>query len=598
MREFSVPPAATIADSATLTDAVWDNAELAPDAIQFRARRAGGWADITCVQFRDEVAALARGLIAAGVAPGMRVGLMSRTRYEWSLIDYAIWSCGAVTVPLYETSSAEQVEWILADSGAVACFVENDRHAAVVGEVRDRLPDLANVWCIEDGAIGELYAAGAPVDEAEVDRRRHLHGAGDVATIIYTSGTTGRPKGCVLTHRNILSDAGAAIAVLPQMLKPGASTLLFLPLAHSFARLIQVGLVIRRVTTGFAADTRTLMEDLQTLRPTFVLAVPRVFEKVYTGARQKATATHRMVIFGAAERTAIAYSRALDTPGGPDRALRLRHAVFDRLVYGKIRAALGGRCTAAISGGAPLGERLGHFFRGFGIAIHEGYGMTETSPAIAVDPEDAPRIGTVGRPLPGVTVRIADDEELLVKGDIVFAGYLNNPEATAETLDEQGWLHTGDLAALDDDGYIKIIGRKKEIIVTAGGKNVAPSVLEDRLRAHPLVSQCMVVGDAKPFIGALITIDPEVWPVWLAEHGHPADATVDQLRDDPQLRREIQRAVDDANKAVSRAEAIKVFRILATDFTESSGELTPSLKVRRGVVMKKFDQDITAIYAK
>ncbi len=599
MREFSVPPAVAIGDSANLTDPVWDNAEQAPGAAQFAVRRAdGGWDEVTCGQFREQVLDLARGLIAAGVEPGTRVGLMSRTRYEWTLIDYAIWSCGAVTVPLYESSSAEQVHWILADSAATACFVETGRHTAVVAEVRDQLSDLKDVWQIEDGALATLVEAGRAVDPSEVDRRRRELRADDLATIIYTSGTTGRPKGCLLTHRNILTDVTAAISGLPSILRPGASTLLFLPLAHSFARLIQAGVVAQRVLTAHAPDTRELTADLASRRPTFVLAVPRVFEKVYSGARQKAQDTGRVGIFDRAEKVAVAYSRALDSPGGPGVALRLQHAIFDRLVYRKVRAALGGRCTAAISGGAPLGERLGHFFRGFGINIHEGYGLTETSPAIALNQEGAVRIGTVGRPLPGVTARIGDDGELLVKGDIVFKGYLNNPQATAEAINADGWFHTGDLAELDDDGFIRIVGRKKEIIVTAGGKNVAPAVLEDRLRGHPLVSHCMVVGDGKPFVGALITIDEDAWPRWLAEHDKPLDAIVTDLRDDEDLRRDIQNGVDEANKAVSNAEAIKVFRILGSDFTEPSGELTPSLKVRRGVVLKKFAGDIASIYVK
>ncbi len=596
MREFSVPPVATVGDAANLTDPVWDNAEVAPETVQFARRHGDGWRDVTCGQFRDDVVTVARGLVAAGVRPGDRVALMSRTRYEWTLVDYAIWSVGAVTVPIYETSSAEQVAWILSDSGAVACFVETNAHALVLTGIRDRLPGLREVWQIDLDDLDRLRGSGQSVDPAEIDARRRTARADDIATIVYTSGTTGRPKGCVLTHRNIYADIANAVPVLPNLFHEGASTLLFLPLAHTFARLIQVGVVQARAKMAYTADTRNLVAELQAFRPTFVLSVPRVFEKVYNTARQKAEDGGRGTVFARAEQVAVAYSEALDTPGGPGLALRARHALFDRLVYGRLRAALGGRCRQAISGGAPLGARLSHFFRGVGVTIYEGYGLTETSPAAAVNTPDAIRIGTVGRPLPGVTIRVADDAEVLVTGDLVFRGYWNNPAATAEAVDRDGWFHTGDLGELDDDGFLRITGRKKEIIVTAGGKNVAPAVLEDRLRAHPLVSQSVVVGDRQPFIAALITIDEEAWPGWLAANGHRAGSSVADLRDDPALRAAVQAAVDDANGAVSRAEAIKAFRILPHDFSEASGEMTPSLKVKRAVVHKTYAAEIAALY--
>jgi len=600
VREFSVPPVVTIGDAATLTDPVWDNADAAADVVQFTRRVGGTWQDVTCAQFRDEVVALVRGLINAGIEAGERVGLMSKTRYEWTLIDYAIWACGAVTVPIYETSSAEQVAWILADSGAVACFVETDQHRQLVSDVRDQLPDLEHLWQIEAdggrGAVEELVADGAAIPAEEVEQRRHAIGADDVATIIYTSGTTGRPKGCVLTHRNMYSDIANAIPGLNALFHEGASTLLFLPLAHSFARLIQIGVVQARARMGHTADIKNLVDNLKDFQPTFVLAVPRVFEKVYNTARQQAHADGKGAIFDRAERVAIAYSEALDRRGGPGLLLRAQHALFDRLVYGKLRAALGGRCRDAIAGGAPLGERLAHFFRGVGVTVYEGYGLTETSPACAVNLQHALRIGTVGRPLPGVTIRIADDAEILIKGDHVFRGYWSNDAATAEAIDADGWFHSGDLGELDDDGYLRITGRKKELIVTAGGKNVSPAVLEERLRAHPLVSQCMVVGDRKPFIAALVTLDEDALSAWKEQHGKPADATVADLRDDDQLRVEIQQAVDEANLAVSKAEAIKVFRVLPRDFTEATGEMTPSMKVKRNVVAKQYADEIAAIY--
>jgi long-chain acyl-CoA synthetase len=595
VREFSVPPVVTIGDAANLTDPVWDNAVVAPDTAQFRRRRDGAWADVTCGQFRDEVVALARGLVAAGIVPGMRVGLMSRTRYEWTLIDYAIWSVGAVTVPVYETSSAEQVRWILEDSGAVAVFVETDAHGLLVAGVREDLTALTNVWHIDNEDLDLLREQGATVDAAVIDEQRRVSTANDVATIIYTSGTTGRPKGCVLTHRNLLSDITNAVPVLPDLFHEGASTLLFLPLAHSFARLIQIGMVQARATMGHLPDTKTLVDDLKLFQPTFLLSVPRVFEKVHTAAKQRAAADGKGGIFDKAEQVAIAYSTALEG-AGPGLRLRMQHALYDKLVYRKLRAALGGHCNRAISGGAPLGARLAHFFRGIGVTVYEGYGLTETSPAVAVNLETATRIGTVGRPLPGVTVRVADDGEILVKGPLVFKEYWRNPEATADVLDDDGWFRSGDLGELDDDGYLTITGRKKEIIVTAAGKNVAPAVLEDRIRAHTLISQALVIGDRQPFIAALVTIDPEALPRWLETQGLPAGTTVADLRKDEKLRAEIQAAIDDANKAVSHAEAIKEFRILPADFTEETGELTPSLKVKRGVVIKAHQSVIDEIY--
>ncbi len=546
-----------IGDHQRLTDPVWSNAISHGDLVQFAP-------DITCVAFRDQVAALAGGLIAAGIQPGDRVALMSKTRYEWTLADYAILAMGAITVPIFETSSAEQVSWILEDSGAVACFAE--RPAQIPGELQ--------VWAMDDLPFGE------PITEP------YQGSADDTATIIYTSGTTGRPKGCVLTHRNMLSDISNAMPALHQLFAEGSSTVLFLPLAHSFARLLQIGAVQGRVNTMYTADIKDLVADLGRFKPTFLLSVPRVFEKVYNGAKQKAHAGGKGAIFDRAEKVAIEYSQAQDKPGGPGLALRLQHKVFDRLVYSKLRAALGGRCERAISGGAPMGARLGHFFRGIGLIVLEGYGLTETSPAITFNREEAQKIGSVGQPLPGVTVRIADDGEILAKGEIVFQGYWNNPAATAEVIDEDGWFHTGDIGSLDAQGFLTITGRKKELIVTAGGKNVAPAVLEDRVRAHPLVSQCMVVGDRQPFIAALITIDPEAI----------ADRAISDITRDEQLRAEIQVAVDEANKAVSKAEAIKVFRILPRDFTEATGELTPSLKVKRAVVMKEYANEIEAIY--
>ena len=491
------------------------------------------WQDVTAGAVPAEVAGLAKGLIAAGIEPGDRVALLSRTRYEWTLADYAIWAAGAVTVPVYETSSAEQVEWIVSDSGARAAIAETDQHVAIIDSLRDRLPGLSQVWRIS--GLDELAATGADVTDEQLRQHRTSRRASDLATIIYTSGTTGRPKGCELTHRNLLSAVRNAVhGALPEIFEiAGGSTLLFMPLAHVFARIIEIGCLESGAVLGHWEDIGTVAEGLREYRPTFLLAVPRVFEKVYNTAQQQASASPaKSKIFAAAAATAIAYSQAAES-GRPGPGLQLRHALFDRLVYGKLRAAVGGKVTYAVSGGAPLGERLGHFFRGAGITVLEGYGMTETSAAATVNKPSRNKVGTVGQPLPGVSARIADDGEILLRGGIIFAGYWRNEAATKEVLDADGWLHTGDLGSLDDEGFLRVTGRKKELIVTAGGKNVAPAVLEDRLRAHPLISQVMVVGDNKPFIACLITLDPEALEHWKQQHGKPADATPADLSQRP-----------------------------------------------------------------
>lgn len=598
MREYSVPSTITVSPEENLTDALFSHAEQFASATLYRRRIDGRWSDVSAAEFAAAVIGVAKGLIAVGVSPGDRVGLLSATRYEWSLFDYAIWTAGAVTVPVYETSSADQVQWILGDSGAVGIVVETGEHAATVTSVRGQCSDLAHVWTITDPdepAVQTLTAAGAEVADEVLAQRRAGVGADDLATLIYTSGTTGRPKGCELTHRNLLTESRSAAATFAEMISPGQSNLCFLPLAHVFARAISVAALEARVVVGHTADVKNLLGDLAEFHPTFLLAVPRVFEKVYNSARQKAHAEGKGKIFDAADATAVAYSKALES-AGPGLLLRARHALFDRLVYSRLRAALGGECVAAVAGGAPLGARLGHFFRGIGLPVYEGYGLTETTAAVTANTPHNQRMGTVGVPLTGCGVRIAEDSEILLSGDVVFAGYWHNADATAEALVD-GWFHTGDLGSLDSDGFLSVTGRKKEIIVTAGGKNVAPAVLEDKLRAHPLISQCMVVGDAKPFIGALITIDPDAFPGWKVRHGKDDSVEVADLVEDADLRSDIDTAVAEANRAVSHAESIKKYRILPTDFTEQGGEMTPSLKIKRAVVADHFARDIEAIYS-
>ncbi len=595
MREYSSPLTVDVPATGNLTDDVVRNADEAPDGVAFSRRRGDDWEDVTAGEFLHEVRAVAKGLVAAGIQTGDRVALVSKTRYEWTLVDYAIWFAGAVTVPVYETSSSEQIEWILGDSGATAVVAEGPVHTARIAERRSSLESLNHVWSLADNAIEVLRRLGEDISDADLEVRRTTATPLDLATIIYTSGTTGRPKGCLLTHGNFMFELGVAVPELHELFDPDdASTLLFLPLAHVFARIIQVGAVKARVRLGHSADIKHLLPDLDRFQPTFILAVPRVFEKVFNTASQKATAEGRGGIFERAADTAIAYSRALDR-GKVPVALRARHAVFSRLVYGRLRSALGGRCRYAVSGGAPLGDRLGHFYRGIGLVVLEGYGLTETTAALTANRPDALKIGTVGQPLPGTEVRVAEDGELLFRGGQVFAGYWENEAATAEVLGRDGWFHTGDVGEIDEEGFVRITGRKKEILVTAGGKNVAPAVLEDRVRSHALVSQCLVVGDGQPFIAALVTIDPEPFADWAAAHAKTGDLR--SLVDDPDLRDEVQHAVDEANAAVSRAESIRKFVILPEDWTEEGGQLTPSLKLKRNVVVRECKDEIAALFA-
>ncbi|MEC4018963.1 AMP-dependent synthetase/ligase [Streptomyces sp. H27-D2] len=596
MREFSLPAMYEVPADGNLTDLIRRNAVQHPDVPVISRKLNGAWQDVSATAFLAEVRAAAKGLIASGIQPGDRIALMSRTRYEWTLLDFAVWSAGAVTVPVYETSSAEQVQWILGNSGAVACLVETAGHEATVESVRDQLPELKQLWQLDHGAIDRLRAGGADVSDAVVDEYSATAKADSPATIVYTSGTTGRPKGCVLSHRSFFAECGNVVERLKPLFRTGeSSVLLFLPIAHVFGRLVEVASVMAPIKIGHVSDIKNLTDELASFRPTMVLGVPRVFEKVYNSARAKAQADGKGKIFDKAADVAIAYSRAMDSPAGPSISLKFKHKVFDRLVFSKLRAVLGGRATHAISGGAPLGERLGHFYRGIGFTVLEGYGLTESCAATAFNPWDRQKIGTVGQPLPGSVVRIADDGEVLLHGEHLFTGYWNNETATAEAMAD-GWFHTGDLGTLDEDGYLAITGRKKEILVTAGGKNVAPAVIEDRIRAHALVAECMVVGDGRPFIGALVTIDEDFLPHWAEEHGKPAGTTAAELRTDPDLLAAVQRAVDDGNAAVSKAESVRKFRILPTQFTEGSGHVTPSLKLKRNVVAKDFAADIEAIY--
>ncbi|MGO9155217.1 AMP-dependent synthetase/ligase [Mycobacterium sp.] len=599
MRELSVPARFNVDERESIAAMVFEHERDDPDFVIYQRLIDGNWTDVTCAQAADQIRSAALGLISLGVQPGDRVSIFSATCYEWAILDLAILAVGGVTVPIYETSSAEQVRWVLQNSEAVLAFAQTDAQAAMVSELTGELPALRRVLHIDGSgpkALDQLVQEGASVDKAELTARLDGLRCTDAATLIYTSGTTGRPKGCQLTHANLLNEIRGTQECLPTLLSKGQRLLVFLPLAHVLARALTLSAFASKLTVGFTSDIKNLLPMLAVFKPTVVVSVPRVFEKVYNTAEQNAANDGKGPIFKAAAQTAVDWSRARDS-GRPGLVLRAKHALFDRLVYRKLRAALGGNCHASVSGGAPLGARLGHFYRGVGVTIYEGYGLTETSAAITVNQIDALKIGTVGKLVPGNSMRIADDGELLVRGGVVFSGYWRNEQATDEAFTDD-WFRTGDLGAVDDDGFLTITGRKKEIIVTAGGKNVAPAVLEDQLRAHPLISQAMVVGDSKPFIGALITIDPEAFDGWKSQHHKAAGASLGDLATDPDLVAEVEAAVKQANMAVSHAESIRKFRILPVDFTEDTGELTPTMKVKRNVVTEKFASEIEAIYSK
>lgn len=599
MREISVPPLVTVPPETNVTDLVLRQAAKASNPALFsRLDAAGQWQDIRATDFLADVSLLAKGLMASGVGAGDRVGIMSRTRYEWSLVDFAIWFAGAVSVPIYETSSPSQVAWNLGDSGAVAAFGESAHHEDIIRQAAtsEGLTGLRHVWQLEGDALDEVRAAGSAITDAELEARRSQASLQDLATIIYTSGTTGRPKGCELTHGNFVELSDNVLATsLGQTVNEQARTIMFLPLAHVFARFISVLAVAAGVTVAHTPDIKNLLPDLQSYKPTFILAVPRVFEKVYNSAMTKAEDGGKGAIFHRAAETAIAWSKARQA-GKVGLVLGLKHSLFDKLVYGKLRDAMGGHVAHAVSGGGPLGERLGHFFQGIGLQILEGYGLTETTAPVTVNTPSLIKIGTVGAPIPGNAVRIAEDGEILAKGVCVMRGYFNRQDLSAEAFVD-GWFRTGDIGQLDEQGFLTITGRKKEIIVTAGGKNVVPALLEDQIRADALVSQVLVVGDNRPFIGALVTLDEEALPGWLQRHGLPASTTLAEATAHPAVKAAVQELINHANQSVSQAEAIKSFRIVPSDFTEASGHLTPSMKVKRAQVMKDFESVIEEMYS-
>nr|WP_206687982.1 AMP-dependent synthetase/ligase [Microbacterium yannicii] len=574
-----------------------ERVKATPDRALFAVPDGDGWRDITAAEFQKQVIALAKGFVAGGIAPGDKVGFIARTTYDWTLVDFALFYAGAVMVPIYETSSTGQIAWNLTDSGAIALITELPEHTARFAEARDELPLIRSAWEMHSGDLDRLIAEGASVSDDEIERRRNLANGADIATLIYTSGSTGRPKGCVLTHSNFVElTRNATLSNQEVFATPGASTLLFITTAHVFARFISILDIHAGVKTGHQPDTKQLLPALGSFKPTFLLAVPRVFEKVYNSAEQKAEAGGKGKIFRAAAHTAVEHSRLQQEGKKIPLGTKLKFALFDRLVYSKLRTAMGGNIAYAVSGSAPLGPRLGHFFHSLGVTILEGYGLTETTAPATVNQARKSKIGTVGPVIPGVGVRLGDDGEIQVRGVNVFKEYWRNPEATAEAFDGD-WFKTGDIGSFDDEGFLTITGRKKEIIVTAGGKNVSPAALEDPIRANPIVSQVVVVGDQKPFIAALVTLDPEMLPTWLANNGLPADMPIADAAKNDAVRAEVQRAIDRANTSVSRAESIRKFTILSTEWTEGSGHLTPKMSIKRNVILADFADDIAELYA-
>ncbi|MBG6237917.1 long-chain acyl-CoA synthetase [Mycetocola sp. CAN_C7] len=598
MEQFEVHAVVAADPNANATDLLVERVKLTPNSPLFALPHNGGWTDVSAGEFHRQVVALAKGLVAAGIQPGDKIGLMSKTSYEWTLIDFATWFAGAILVPVYETSSPTQVQWNLSDSGAIAMIVETADHFARFDEVHPDLPLVADVWQIALGDLDKLAASGVGISDEEIERRRNLAIGSDIATLIYTSGSTGKPKGCVITHSNFVElSRNSAVALREVVDGPnGASTLLFITLAHIFARFISVLNVHAGVKTGHQPDTKQLLPSLGSFKPSYLLAVPRVFEKVYNSAEQKAEAGGKGKIFRKAADVAVAHSIAKQKGGSIPIGLKLQFALFDRLVYGKLRTAMGGNVEYAVSGSAPLGQRLGHFFHSLGIEILEGYGLTETTAPASVGRPGKTPIGTVGPAMPGVAIRTLDDGEIEVKGINVFKEYWKNPEATAESFND-GWFRTGDLGSFDKDGNLTITGRKKEIIVTAAGKNVAPAALEDPIRSNPVVGQVVVVGDQRPFISALITLDSEMIGTWLGNNGEDAGLSLDQAATNPAVLAEIQRAIDAANTRVSRAESIRKFVVLPTEFTEASGHLTPKMSIKRHVILKDFAVNIDTLYA-
>ena len=606
MKVFSSPAEVIVDPSLNLTSLVERHRANSADPVLYRRQMSpGNWQPVRASEFYRMVADLAKGMIAAGIRPGDRVGIMSRTRFEWTVIDFAIWYAGAISVPVYETNAPAQAAWALSHSEATAVFVEDEKLLGRIKEAEELSASaeepmqLKHRWVIENGDLDELSARASEVSDEQLEQARTRATCDDIATIVYTSGTTGRPKGCPLTHGNFLNLSANTRFVESEIANPRNSSILFLPLAHVLARLIQVLALDAGVVIGHSPNIKNLAADLDSFKPTMLLVVPRVFEKVYEGAKAKAEkgGSLNKALFDRSVDIAIAWSKAKVT-GHVSFKLAAQYALYDRLVYSKLRAALGGQLHYAVSGGGPLGERLAHFFHAVGVQVIEGYGLTETCAPIAAGRINPYQIGRIGPLLPGAEGTIAEDGELLVRGVGVMKGYYKNPEEDAQAFTEDGWFRTGDLAEFDEAGLLKIVGRKKEIIVTAGGKNVIPGIAENHLRTSPLVSQAMLVGDEKPFIAALVTLDPDTLPEQLEHLGLPRSLSIPEAAVHPAVRAAVQRIVDEANQLVSRAEGIREFRIMNRDLTEEDGYLTPSHKIRRAKVLQDFSSYVDEMYGR
>jgi len=595
LKTFTVDAPFTVAPDENCFSALVANAEKRPDIVLFTKPEAHEWVDVTAAEFVAEVREAAKGLIALGAQKGDRIALLSGARYEWPVADFTIMAAGLTTAAIYPSSSLEQVQWIVEDSGAVIALGETHDHGVLFEHVTNS--HLREILLFDDGGMDKLKEAGRSVSDEELDERIAGISHDDIASLVYTSGTTGRAKGCMITHLNwIFQVRGLLAHPAGQVARRGNKVVTYLPLAHVMARSVHLAATLGETTQSHWQDVSTIAAEFQRVKPDLVLGVPRVYEKVRDAARRKASDGSAIgaKIFAEAEKTAIAYSESLDA-GGPSLVLKLKRAVFDKLVYSKIREALGGKMEYGISGGSALGVPLGHFYRGAGLPVYEGYGLTETSSAAALSFGDDRKIGSVGKPMMGYTAKISDEGEICFAGPGVFTGYWGNEEATKEALID-GYFHTGDLGEIDEKGNISITGRKKDLLVTSGGKNVAPQPLEELLRQDPLISQAVVVGDGKPFIGALIALDEDALTSWKEARGIDPDAPTYKLAKRNDLRMEIQDAVNRTNHAVSKAEAIKKFRILPRDLTEADGELTPSLKVKRPAVLESFAHQMRKLY--
>ena len=589
IKEYTRPLEQGIDSDKNIFSVLEERVERTPDdnLVEYKNVQ-GEWVAFTATEFKNKVVALAKGLIARGVMPGDSVSIIAHTCWQWTALDVAIMSIGALTVPVYETNSPAQVKMIFNDANVKMAFAEDDFQRDKIESVRDQCPDLGDVYVIGLGAIDTIIEYGRAVSDAEFLEREQAVKGSNLATIVYTSGSTGTPKGVELTHANFVFITYSGVNSMPDIaMKPNRRLLLFLPLAHVFARYMQFFCFAGNVSLGLSGNLKTILADFKAFKPTFILAVPRIFEKIYNAASQKAGAGFKGRVFADATQTAYDWSHAQQSGGSIPLALNAKHALYNKLVYSSIMEVFGGHVEYAVSGGAPLDSSIAHFFNGVGLPLLEGYGMTETCAPSSVNPTEGYKIGTIGLPLQGVTMGVDEEGELCIKSPAVCAGYHNNPDVTKQQIVD-GWLHTGDLGSIDDDGFVSIVGRKKDLIITAGGKNVSPCEMEASIMTSPVVSQCVMIGDRKPFIAAIISLDLAETNLWLESKGAEQVADLDEASKNPIVRAEVERAVNKANELASRAESIRKFEIVPDEFTEENGLVTPSMKARRQAVVEHY----------